>query len=135
MPFNADLNRLTLVVKNLPGKSARVSWRAIGDKAGGGAAAAAVAGEKTFTSKQLEAGINLAAEFLDNPFSDAFRKVDEAVARKQAYETQMIKEGVTWFRSIRSLVGADPADAAAMDRLRGRLFERDAEQAREVRRW
>ena len=42
---------------------------------------------RTFTAEQLAHGVNLAAEFASNPFSDAFSKVDAAVAAKQAYET------------------------------------------------
>lgn len=76
IPFNEKLNRLTLkVVKAEPG-SYRVSW-----------------GEETreFSAEQLASGINLAAAFEANPFMEAFRKVDEAVAAKQAYETEQIK--------------------------------------------
>jgi hypothetical protein len=40
----------------------------------------------------LGKGVNLAADFEVNPFSDAFKKVDEAVAAKQNYETRQIKE-------------------------------------------
>ena len=36
--------------------------------------------------------MNLADDFETNPFTAAFRRVDEAVARKQAYETRQIKE-------------------------------------------
>lgn len=34
----------------------------------------------------------VAADFDVNPFSDAFNKVDKAVAAKQAYETKQIKQ-------------------------------------------
>ena len=37
------------------------------------------------------AGVNLAADFEVNPFSDAFAKVDNAVFTKQNYETIQIK--------------------------------------------
>jgi hypothetical protein len=46
---------------------------------------------KTFSAEQLADGVNLAAEFPLNPFSEAFAKVDAAVAAKQAYETKQIK--------------------------------------------
>jgi hypothetical protein len=39
----------------------------------------------------LTKGINLAEEFGNNPFSEAFKKVDDAVAAKQAFETKEIK--------------------------------------------
>jgi hypothetical protein len=77
VPFNEDLNRLMLVVKNPSAQNYKVTW---------GAAT------KTFSSEQLSKGVNLAAEFETNPFSEAFKKVDEAVAAKQNYETRQIKE-------------------------------------------
>jgi len=53
--FNRDLNRYLLVVNNLPGQAAEVTWW----KA-----------TKTFSKADLEAGINLADAFLDTPFSE-----------------------------------------------------------------
>ena len=77
VPFNDDLNRLTLIVKNATAKNYQVTW---GDES------------KTFTAEQLAKGINLAAEFPANPFTAAFAKVDAAVAAKQEYETKEIKQ-------------------------------------------
>lgn len=77
VPFNQRLNRLMLFVKHASAPSYRVSW---GNESA------------TFTGEQLEAGINLAAEFPENPFSAAFAKVDSAIADKQAFETKEIKE-------------------------------------------
>lgn len=77
VPFNQDLNRLTLVVKHGDASRYLITW---GDVS------------KTFTADQLAQGINLAAEFPSNPFSAAFAKVDAAVAAKQAYETKEMKE-------------------------------------------
>ena len=77
IPFNRELNRLTLKVRNVrAGRSYKVTW---GSE------------DKTFTAAQLERGINLAEEFPSNPFCEAFAKVDAAVAAKQAYETTQIK--------------------------------------------
>src|SRR5262249_12794919 len=75
VPFDQELNRLTLVVQNGKAKSYKVTW---GSES------------KTFSAEQLARGVNLAAEFLLNPFSEAFAKVDAAVAAKQAYETKQI---------------------------------------------
>jgi hypothetical protein len=47
---------------------------------------------RIFTREQLARGVNLAEEFPSNPFSEAFAKVDAAVAAKQAYETRQIKQ-------------------------------------------
>ncbi len=77
VPFDAELNRLTLLVQHAPAERYTVTW--------GGQ-------KKSFTGKQLSAGINLATEFPINPFSAAFQRVDEAVAAKQNFETHQIKE-------------------------------------------
>jgi len=77
VPFNQELNRLMLFVKNPKAARYSVKW---GAKA------------KSFSAGQLAEGVNLAAEFDVNPFSDAFNKVDNAVAAKQNYETRQIKE-------------------------------------------
>lgn len=76
VPFNHDLNRLILVTKGGSAANYRVTW---GKES------------KVYSAAQLAKGINLAADFAENPFSEAFKKVDEAVAAKQAYETKQIK--------------------------------------------
>jgi lysophospholipase L1-like esterase len=77
VPFNQELNRLTLIVKKGSASQYQITW--------GGES-------KTFPAEQLAHGINLAVEFPANPFSAAFAKVDAAVAAKQAYETKEIKD-------------------------------------------
>jgi lysophospholipase L1-like esterase len=77
VPFNGELNRFLLVVRNAPAGRYIVTW---GDVS------------KTYTSEELAKGVNLAADFETNPFSTAFKRVDEAVAKKQAYETRQIKD-------------------------------------------
>jgi len=76
VPFNQELNRFVLVVKNGRAAKYRVAW---GEES------------KTFPASQLATGVNLADEFVANPFSGAFDKVDKAVAAKQEYETRQIK--------------------------------------------
>lgn len=77
VPFNQDLNRFVLVCKHATAPNYKVTW-----------------GEEshTYTADQLKKGINLADDFQVNPFSDSFKAVDEAVAKKQAFETKQIKE-------------------------------------------
>ena len=75
-PFNQDLNQFTLVVRNAPADKLRVTW--------GNAS-------HEFTKDQLATGVNLAAEFLDNPFAEQFAKVHKAVQAQQNFETVMIK--------------------------------------------
>ncbi len=75
--FDQRFNRFLLKVTGLTTPNATVTWGTV---------------SKPFTKAQLEAGINLAAEFQTNPFSEPFTKTWDAVAQKQAYETKQIKE-------------------------------------------
>jgi lysophospholipase L1-like esterase len=81
VPFDDELNRLTLRVANAAPGMYRVRW--------GNAS-------QTVSSQELGEGINLAAVFRENPFSESFDRVLDAVERKQAYETQQVKRA---FRS------------------------------------
>jgi hypothetical protein len=76
VPFNQELNRFRLTVKNTTADKYRVSW--------GGQS-------REFTAKELNQGINLAAEFEDNPFCTRFAMIDAAVDGKQAFETREVK--------------------------------------------
>jgi lysophospholipase L1-like esterase len=106
--FNQDLNRLTLVVKNLDADRAQVTWGQ---------------GSKTFAKGELEKGINLAAEFADTPFSEGFRKLEGIVAQKQAYETVMIKQTINSFPRLVEASGKDKEVEASVEALRRQLFE------------
>jgi hypothetical protein len=77
VPFFDDLSRFRLVLKNASSPLYQVIWGQT---------------TNTYTADQLTAGVNLAADFVENPFSEPFKKVDEAVAAKQAYETKQIKQ-------------------------------------------
>jgi len=76
LPFNDDLNRYLLVVKGLKGTKANVTWGSV---------------SKEFSSADLAKGVNLAAEFLVNPFCDQFNKVNAAVYAQQNQETIFVK--------------------------------------------
>ncbi len=76
VPFNEDLNQFKLTATGLADGRYRIEW---GDQS------------KEFLASELAAGINLAEEFPQNPFSDAFDRVDRAVAAKQAFETGQVK--------------------------------------------
>jgi lysophospholipase L1-like esterase len=110
VPFNQDLNRFTLTVKNLSAEQADVTFGAE---------------TKTFSNEQLTKGINLAAEFLSNPFSDPFRKLQDEVARKQQFETTMIKGFITNYRNLGPMFEGDAEALAAMDTLRNKMVEKD----------
>ena len=82
---------------------------------------------------QLEKGINLAAEFIDNPFSESFRNLDASVGRKQQFETDMIKRMVTNFRLIRSAVGDDPELDGLLNGLYNKLAGKQQELQEKAR--
>lgn len=124
IPFNEDLNRMTLVVKNATAPKYSVTW--------GGES-------KTFTREQLTKGINLAAGFAVNPFSTAFARVDEAVGRKQAYETIQIKTVFHQVLNGKTKSAADTSDAEIKQLLGiraddGRLDIEGVVQATEIKR-
>jgi lysophospholipase L1-like esterase len=77
VPFFEELSRFKLIVRQAPVAQYQVIW-----------------GNTTnvYTSAQLASGVNLAADFVDNPFCEPFRKVDEAVKAKQDFETYQIKQ-------------------------------------------
>jgi lysophospholipase L1-like esterase len=77
VPFNDRLNRFMLAVHGVSPGRYRVTW---GDAS------------RTYGAEELSRGVNLAADFEVNPFSEAFKRIDEAVAKKQAYETRQIKD-------------------------------------------
>jgi len=108
VPFNDDLNHFTLVVKNLDGAKAKVTWGAT---------------SKSFSKEDLEKGINLAAEFTDNPFVEPFRKVEGMIAQKQNYETVMIKQTINGFPRLLDATGKDKALEASLEALRKQLIE------------
>ncbi|MBB5349829.1 lysophospholipase L1-like esterase [Haloferula luteola] len=77
VPFDSELNRFTLKVERPTAERYAVTW-----------------GQETheFSAEQLEQGINLAAEFVEHPLLEPFRKVWAAAERKQNYETRQIKD-------------------------------------------
>jgi lysophospholipase L1-like esterase len=77
VPFDDELNRFILRVKSPKAAYYTVTW---GTQ------------NRTYPAKVLEAGINLAKDFDNNPLVPAFKKVWDAVSKKQSYETRQIKE-------------------------------------------
>jgi hypothetical protein len=96
VPFNDELNRYLLVVKNLGAPKAKITW--------GGAT-------KEYTADELAKGINLAAEFVqNNPFMNQFTAVDNAVHLQEDQEqclTQFFLFQVPRFKAY--IPGADTA--------------------------
>jgi len=108
VPFNEDLNRYVLVVKGLKAKTAKVTWGKT---------------SKEFSAADLEKGINLAAEFLDNPFVDQFFKINAAVQAQQAFETFFTK---VYLMNLQQTKQMAPNEAAAIDRVTAAGFEKEA---------
>jgi lysophospholipase L1-like esterase len=118
VPFQDDMNRFMLAIKNFPFEQAEVKWGMV---------------QKSFTRDQLAKGINLSAEFLDNPFCAPFFEVMDMVAKKQRYETFMIKSLISDFRSLRKEFPNDDDVKEAMDVLQRKLMNRHDERHAEVR--
>jgi lysophospholipase L1-like esterase len=107
IPFNEELNRFQLVVQGLGGQKAKVTWGKV---------------TKEFPAGDLAKGINLAAEFLDNPFSEPFRKVEEKIAAQQAMETPLIKSLLHNLPAYKQMV---PEESQAMERIAETLLKKD----------
>ncbi len=82
---------------------------------------------KEFAATELANGINLAAEFLDNPFSEPFRKVEETIAQQQAMEVPLVKSAINNLPVYRQLL---PGETETLDRLAEKLVAKD-QQARQ----
>jgi lysophospholipase L1-like esterase len=104
-PFNQDLNRLTLTVAGGKGKL-KVTWGKT---------------SKTFDAEQLAKGINLAAEFIDNPFSEPFRQVEQAIRQQQNYETTLHKQLLNGLGTYRRHL---PDEEQAIQRLAAKSIEK-----------
>ncbi|MDB6137932.1 MAG: GDSL-like Lipase/Acylhydrolase [Verrucomicrobiaceae bacterium] len=115
--FNDELNHFTLIVTGLTSAKADVQWGK---------------GKKTFTKQQLETGVNLAAEFIDNPFVPAFDKLMAAVANKQNFETLMIKNTLNPLRRLPSQIPGDKVIEGAVNTIADRLGAKEAEQQKSV---
>jgi lysophospholipase L1-like esterase len=106
-PFNEDLNRFTLVVKGAKAARLRVTWGKT---------------SKEFDAAALEKGINLAAEFIENPFCGQFQKVEQLVRAQQNFETPAIKEIINKLPSLRNaLAGKEEA----LERVRASVTQLD----------
>jgi lysophospholipase L1-like esterase len=76
VPFDEDLNRLTLKISAPKAAAYEVTW---GET------------KKRYTADELKNGVNLAKDFETHPLLGAFQKVWQAVVAKQDYETRQIK--------------------------------------------
>ncbi len=110
VPFNAELNRFMLVATGGSGRY-KVTW--------GNAS-------HEFSAEQLAAGINLAAEFLDNPFNQPFADIDHKVRDQQNLETPLVK---TYIHSQSELKHMVPEEEPLVDKLIEAMKVRDQKLA------
>lgn len=113
-PFNEDLNRYQLVVKSPGADKLKVTW---GTQS------------KVFSAADLTKGINLAAEFIENPFSVPFREVQQRIAQKQAMETPLIK---TLIQNLPAYANMLPDEKELISRLGGALVQKNKAAREEV---
>jgi len=106
-PFNDDLNRFKLVVKSPGADKLKVTWGKT---------------SKEFAAADLAKGINLAAEFIDNPFSEPFKAVQQQIAQKQGMETGLIKN---LLHNLPQYVAAAPGEEEAIKRIQAALVAKD----------
>lgn len=107
LPFNEQLNRLTLTVKGGNAARLKVTW---------GAAS------REYTAEQLAQGVNLAADFLDNPFSEPFQKVEEKISQQQAMEVGLVKDLLHNIPRYKQFV---PSEADSLERVAQALVAKD----------
>lgn len=116
-PFNQDLNRYKLVVTNAPAEQMKVTW---GNSS------------KQFSAADLAKGVNLAAEFMDNPFGTQFGKVRDAIRRKQDYETMLYKTFMANAGMMEEAIRESNPQSDAYDQLKTALVKRDGKLAGEI---
>jgi lysophospholipase L1-like esterase len=107
LPFNNELNQFRLIVANAAGKKVMVTW---GEHS------------KEFEGDELANGINLAAEFLNNPFSQPFTQVQQAIREQQNFETPLVKNLMHDLPQYLQLV---PEEAESFERIADRLVQKD----------
>ncbi|WPJ95050.1 SGNH/GDSL hydrolase family protein [Coraliomargarita algicola] len=106
LPFNQELNRYLLIVENAPAE-VRVTWGR---------------NSRIYTSKQLADGVNLAADFSESPFKQAYNQVTKSIYEQQKFEVDTVKAGMGALQKLSKLSGAD----AYVDGLRGLVVSQDA---------
>ena len=94
IPFDDELNRYILTVKNLPSTHAKITW---GRE------------NRDFTAGQLAAGINLPKEFAVTPFDDLFENVTNCLFDQQQLNqtsADHAKDVAPWNSLLRSTISS-----------------------------
>ena len=99
VPFDDELNRYLLIVKNLPASRAKITW---GTE------------DHDFTAEELAAGINLAREYVRTPFSGLFdglthcvddqRQLNRAAAETSVDHAKDIACAAPWNTLVQSTI-------------------------------
>jgi lysophospholipase L1-like esterase len=112
IPFNEELNRFILVASNV-NKDAKykVTW---------GIAS------REYTGAELAKGINLAADFLDNPFSEPFCRIEAVFLEQQIFETRLTR---ILLHGIPNYLRYAPEMKEDIDNLVKKLCKKDKEMA------
>lgn len=100
--FNDDLNRLMLKVTG-PAAAYRITWGTT---------------TKEYPAEQLKLGINLASEFINNPFSQPFSEIEKKVKEKQLFETKYFKGLIHQLGELKTQIGDDPTYAAVAETIK-----------------
>ena len=98
-PFNDELNRYLLVVHGLKTQKAKVTWGTESQE---------------FSAADLEHGINLAAAFPTNPFSESFARVNTLVYEQQTREVILVKLFLHTIPDFKSVI---PDGTSELDQL------------------
>lgn len=109
LSFNQDLNRFRLVVTNAGAAKVKVTWGP---------------DSREYNAAELEKGVNLAADFPGNPFSEPFRQVEGAIFKKQEMETPLVKQALNNLPSYGRLL---PDEKATFDRVADLLVKKDVD--------
>jgi hypothetical protein len=109
LPFNDELNRFRLIVKGATTEKVKVTWGTT---------------SKEFTATDLAQGVNLAAEFLDNPFCQTFQAVEKRIGEKQNMEVNLIKN---LLHNLPEYTRYVPAEKETLDRIGDALLKKDVD--------
>jgi hypothetical protein len=79
---------------------------------------------RAYSADELARGVNLAGDFLENPFSQAFARVHVLVAAQQAYETPAVKGLLNGMGATRRYF---PERQGAFDDMQAAVLQKDTQ--------
>jgi lysophospholipase L1-like esterase len=102
VPFDSELNRLTLKITNPKAAAYQVTWGTV---------------SKRYPAAELAAGISLSRDFDNHPLVPAFQAIWNAASAKQSYETRQIKTLVHGPEGAADMEGTFAVTEKARDKL------------------